>query len=761
MSNIQVNYATFDVEDYKREAKLSSYNLPFTPLTFKARIPSSLGGEAVTTQYNTLKATFDFGDGSFGNALTSRHTYEYPGVYNVRMVLRDCNNNSILASYSTDITIHDYITNTFTISAGTNDPKFNILALSANEFSNPITVTSQTPFYQDFQDIYFSISGCNVPNYYNLDENKFNNLKKFNSFYKKEYIDTLSGFEYEPIDKIALSSTNIYVRLSGNNHMSGKGPSAFAIVNTLSTHISSVNVGSSGKQITYFRTDEQDLPYRHVNISFFKDRDNIFSPSLQGYKNNNYTNNFTVTLSSLVGATSAQTISSIAITSNGITGEEDSVTTFEVSPVQFKGLGIPFMLTPKNTSYATMKSLSSHRYPIFELLSGKTPHVRGTPLSGVVVDSSHYTIETLSGTVSSINTDFWYRGLLTFNDNTLASISAKPAFLTLSAKCPYDNIAVTPTTTNTVTGYVSFTCYPKDYYQAYKQNEDFDFEQTIKDLRFQEVLLDKNILFSDFIGTIFGNVSSNYTTLGKKLWEKIQNFTSNNNDIDYCNITSLIDLANLADDDGIVFDRSLAQQPELIDRLMSVLSVNYNKFRGTQNKFDENYNPQGHATKVLYGKNLGAELNASTYEVSAGTDIVAYEKFSQTYTRLNTYQPLSALSGYRGTISGNFQTYMLSNYNTSNTNPGGSTATATSGAPYWGWPLVLPETYDSITDVTKFYKFYSLSAVYDDTITGGLIDYSNGLTTLDYSTPLSSLEGDNNIFDVMLRNSLFSSLSLF
>jgi hypothetical protein len=71
MSNIQVNYATFDVEDFKREAKLSSYNLPFTPLTFKARIPSSLGGEAVTTQYNTLKATFDFGDGTYGKTLTS------------------------------------------------------------------------------------------------------------------------------------------------------------------------------------------------------------------------------------------------------------------------------------------------------------------------------------------------------------------------------------------------------------------------------------------------------------------------------------------------------------------------------------------------------------------------------------------------------------------------------------------------------------------------------------------------------------------
>ena len=247
-------------------------------------------------------------------------------------------------------------------------------------------------------------------------------------------------------------------------------------------------------------------------------------------------------------------------------------------------------------------------------------------------------------------------------------------------------------------------------------------------------------------------MSSDYTTLGKKLWEKIQNFTSNNSDIDYCDITSLINLASLADDDGIVFDRSLAQQPELVDRLMSVLSVNYNKFRGTQNKFDENYDPQGHTTKTTYGKNLDGLLDSQTYEVSAGTDIVAYEKFSETYTRLNTYQPLSALSGVAYSKSGNFQTYMLSAFTTS---------LMTSGGDYWGWPLVLPAAYDSITTVDKFYKFYSLSAVYANTIEGGLIDYSNGLTTLEYNTPLSSLQGDNNVFDVMVRNSLFSSLSLF
>ena len=339
MSNIQVNYATFDVEDYKKEAQLSSYNLPFTPLTFKARIPSSLGGTAVTTQYNTLKATFDFGDGSYGNTLTSSHVYEYPGVYNVRMILRDCNNNSILASYSTDVTIHDYITNTFTVTANNVTSglgKTNLLNLSAGEFSNPIVINSKSPFYQNLQDIFFSVSGCDVLNYYNLDANKFNNLKKFNSFYKKEYISTLSGYEYTPINKISLSSSNIFVRLSTNGIAKGKGLTAYSIVNTLSTHISSFNVGSSGQDIIYFKTDDQKHAGKPVNLIFFKNRNDIFSDSLVGYKNNNYTNNFTVTLSSLVGPTSAESLSNISITSTGIPGEGDSVDTFKISPSQFK-----------------------------------------------------------------------------------------------------------------------------------------------------------------------------------------------------------------------------------------------------------------------------------------------------------------------------------------------------------------------------------------------------------------------------------------
>ena len=760
MSNIKTDYATFDVLDYKNDQVTTTYNLPITPLTFKVRIPNT---DQRATPLNESKVTFDFGDGTFAYNLTSTHVFEYPGQYTVRMVLRDCNNNAILASYSTDVTIQDYITNTFTTTWSGSELSANpaSLSLSAGEFSQPITINSQTPFYQDFQDIFFSVSGS-WDNYFNLDDNRFNDLKTYWSFYNKEYINTLSAYEYVPIQKVSLSSSNIYAQLSGGS-----------IVTCLSSSLSSVLVGSSGLDVIYFKTPDQlSASTNPVTISFFKDRNNIFANSITGYKNNNYTNNFTVTLSSLVGPTSAQTLpvsGGIAFSSNGITAEGDEISSFNVSPIQYKGLGVPFIITPKNTNNYTMKAMKA--LSANAVSHGVSAHVQFSLLSGTVlsaatpVDASYYTISSLNNSLSDISTDyqlqtlpsFWYRGLLTFND----TISTAPAALILSAHCIYENIYTKLTAYST--GSTPLTCYPKNYYDFYKHNEDFDFEQTIKDLRFQEILIDKNVFFTDFIGTIFGDVSSRYDVLGKSIYEKIFNFTQNTADIDLCGINELIGLSRLVDESGIVFDRSLAEEPAAVARFLDVLSVNYNKLRGTKNKFNDNFNPQGHTTKYTYGKNLGPKIeNTLAYEVtairttvsgvSAGCDLVAYERFSDTYTRLNTYQPLCALSGETG-YSGNTNTYMLSWFRTE--------TDSTKGADHWGWDLVLPTTFALSTVTDKFYDFYTLSAVYDDTILNGMIDYTTGQTTVDYTTPLSALEGDENIFDILIRNSLFSSLSLF
>ena len=119
--------------------------------------------------------------------------------------------------------------------------------------------------------------------------------------------------------------------------------------------------------------------------------------------------------------------------------------------------------------------------------------------------------------------------------------------------------------------------------------------------------------------------------------------------------------------------------------------------------------------------------------MTAGTDIVALEKFSNNYSLLNTYQPICAVDTLQ---------YKLSEFNTD-----------------WGWPLVLPNNFIS-TDLSKFYTFYEYTSGFEGTVYDGILNYADILNTFDITTALSSFKGDNNIEDIAIRNSLFSSLSI-
>ena len=226
------------------------------------------------------------------------------------------------------------------------------------------------------------------------------------------------------------------------------------------------------------------------------------------------------------------------------------------------------------------------------------------------------------------------------------------------------------------------------------------------------------------------------------MYEKIFNFIQNNNDLDFCDVNSLINLANMVNQPGLVFNRSQFEGIPQIKRTIDLLSTSYNKFRGTKNKFNENFASRGHIDKETFGKNISsAEINTYTYVITAGTPIVAKEKFGGAYTKLNTYQPLSTVVLRDGSTT----QYSLSEI------------TSLSA---WGWPLTLPTTYD-IGTVNRYYSFHEYNSHIEGTIVGGIIDFVNPQTGVGFDTPLSSLEGKNNIFDRILTNTLFSSLSLF
>jgi hypothetical protein len=294
--------------------------------------------------------------------------------------------------------------------------------------------------------------------------------------------------------------------------------------------------------------------------------------------------------------------------------------------------------------------------------------------------------------------------------------------------------------------------------------------ETFKNLRFQEILLDKHTLFDNYLGSIFGTVSSDYNALGKKIFERISNIVDNNFNINKAEIKSLRSLLESVDYYNNIFSSNDFNYPAEIKRIINLLSIYKSHLFGFKNQFKENFDPKGYITRDTYGINLGERIDTYTYIVTAGVPIVALEKFSNTYTLLNTWQPLSALELEASTDA---IQYPLSAYNI-----------------YWGWPLILPsnisQTYSIVddddeilteddeelttdqdyftdmADISKYYYFFEFNDIIDGTVFGNTIDFDNILTkNVSVNTPLSSLNSQYGIYENIIANTLYSSLSLF
>jgi hypothetical protein len=276
-----------------------------------------------------------------------------------------------------------------------------------------------------------------------------------------------------------------------------------------------------------------------------------------------------------------------------------------------------------------------------------------------------------------------------------------------------------------------FNIYPNDYYDMYKKNEDFIASNTLRDITFQESILSNDVLYNDFFGGLLGNENYNHETIGVKIYEKIANFTQNTQDVDTCGIDFLNSLEQYSNYNNINEEKHI--YPETIKRLVDLGSISKFKLFGVPNKFVENLDARGHTTNEEYGKNIGSQIDTLTYKVSAGSDIVALEKFSNTYKLLNTWQPVSAVET---TI------YPLSDYSSE-----------------WGWPLVLPNIIN-FQDIDKYYIFFEHNPQYDNTLLGGVIDFDNSKTTISVNLSSPDIYSIDGVLDKMFLNTLYKALSI-
>lgn len=686
MSDLLTTYTTFSAIDYKGENTLSAFALSATPISFVADLP----------QGTQNKVLWSFGDGTTSKSLCAVKSYTYPGQYTVNLFVYDCYGNVRVSSFSQVMTIRDFLPLTFEI-VRESGLGYNLLSAYAGQITGPLTFNAQYPIYQKPIDIYYNLFG-NESAYYSISANKFAHLQPNNSLFQKVYNYSLSSYQYEEIDKVSPDTFKVFGKLDSGS-----------ILLCPSTDNGAFFVGMSGQTQAYIKFD---LPNTSAIGKFKFDNTELYSPFMYDSEYVPYFNNLGMTLSAVI--TESVGFSALSISSTGLFGEGYPVDSFDIAEIKFENIKIPFVVRVRDESGFSNKSISDDTFDFY--ISSDDNEV---PVY-------YYTIASLENTLSTFSHPGSQRYFVKFKNLT------DPLFNVRINSVGYQVPLVNSLSTIPTYGRSNlFNVYPANYYDIYKKNEDFDAEENYKNLRFQEILLDKNILFEDYLGTIVGGASANHESLGRKIYEKITNFVENQVDIDRDEIFALLSQMNLMNSDTNVYDSTLMNYPEQIKRVISLASISKNRLMGTSNKFKENFDIRGHTQKDYYGINIGAEISTTAYTITAGVPIVALEKFSGDYTLLNTYQPLCASSG---------AFYKLSSYSSD-----------------WGWPLVLPAAF-SWTDFSKYYVFFSYVDGYDNTIVNNTIDFNNNLTTIPISSTSNDLFSNYGLFEHIISDILTNVL---
>jgi len=295
--------------------------------------------------------------------------------------------------------------------------------------------------------------------------------------------------------------------------------------------------------------------------------------------------------------------------------------------------------------------------------------------------------------------------------------------------------------TKTVTGITTLNIYPSGgKYKIAKINENFDPADTIKSYRFQPHLIDDKVFFDDFYGQIVGSLSGAPTELGRVIYEKIANFSSNIADTDTCNINSFYSLC--AQLNYTLNDYNFKYTGGL-KRIIDIASIQHKRLWGDRSKFDRDFERYGNVSNSSLGVNLGDELNALTYIVSAGIPLVAEQLFDRQYRVINPMYVSGGSSepGYAGSV-GMLSSYPLSSYNSN-----------------WGWGLY--NDVDGI-DIIKYFNFHDYIPVYTNVQVEGVIDWQNPYTNIDES--LSGIDAwtkDGGYVESMIDYELRRGLGLF
>lgn len=657
----------------------------YVPIEEQLNTSSSISD---ASRLSNRRIVWDYGDGTSSEAMTGRHSYTRPGRYKVSCYLYDRSGESYYDTFTQSVDVLDYVSNYIALSAA-NTLEY---TLTAGKLTDPILITRSTSWqYYDGDEekpisIMSYISGSQSPDYFKLSNRHYSHLPPSHSVYLL-LTGSSNETEFVEVSSFNIEGTSIYTKLSNGT-----------IIETDRYDEDGFFSGSIGSTLVYTK---DDIESPQINVLFGYESNSvkpIANTSTVGFKANVVENNDLYKLS---------------ITSNGIDGEGFTTSSFNINKNKFSNSKIGFVIKVKDSQDFTIRDLP--------LLSS----VNIVLTDGIInYPASFYSN---LGSLSGLTTGGFFKGYM------IAEIPTLTENLFLSANCVVNSVSLTGTSD-------TFNIYPSGgYYNIAKRGEDIDFKEQFKSIAFQPLFLDKKILFDDFLGSIFGNISSVQSSVGKTTYEKIKNFVDNNTVIDYSNLDQLVATLELLNENNTSLKTPNAITPGEVNRLINLLSINHSRLFGTKNQFNENFKSFGYLDNESYGSNLGEEVSIY-YTVTAGTDIVAFEKFSGSYKLLNTYLPLCATTA---TISAG-NTYNLSEYNDT-----------------WGWGLVLPADGYGI-NMSNYYLFYKHIPTINGTIADGVINFNDINNTLSFTnSSYQAWAQEDGIISNILSHQIYKGLNLF
>lgn len=727
----QLQIANSDTADYK--TPIPCYALPID------KIVVTLSDNV--TGYSTTLITWDFGDGTTSNDLSAIHWYEFPGSYTISVTLVNSSFTTETIPVST-VNVSSYI-----------PPE-----LKDSYVLGDIIKIDPVSSYNTY--IEFKLSKFNSWHSYNvLSSIGYNILLQTTS----SIAPTIDNAQYESDAYSHLypySAFSYNDEICNNIHFDSIGSEYYVCYNSQTSSFeqcdadnnNGVLAGTYDSKIIKYIDDLAPLSSNLSSIisatfdtTGFKTKDNVSSPLLQQIYNYIPITSILPFLSSTKDIVSTNGIINVC----GMVGDKFNIftTKFTEQPINFV-FRYTFMDEDTLSFYKYRHTLTMNGNEIYESINGYDEHVANLCL----IDENN----------EKINGGYEFK----YNYNTKLNDYGGYLRGSIIFHKPFNNvrIMVEPLKSNYLSNPVYsnvFSVYDmselNEHLTIFKQNESFNLLEFYKSISAQPCLTNSDALIHDVIGQIVGDASS-YNNLGVRIYEKIANFVKNTNDIDVCNIPFLYDMYNKFDE--YISDVNYLW-PEELNRLIDLLSIQYNKLVGQKNQYNCNFNNRGYLHNKNYGINLGEELNYKTALIPLGSTIVAYEKYSKKYLKLSCEfdaEVISTLSKCSQicTDNNNVSCFALSAYDAVLSAYDATSNTYKIETNYsfdtWGWNLVIPTSsvndedtgrmrYIANTDVnesiiTNYYTFYKYNDVTPDNVLNSVIDFNTS----------------NNYFDIQNLN---------